>query len=393
MHRGNVTSRSANAKSAPLRLANSFRTPEAFSNTESRLLVSQDLRHKDRPSARVRNRNPSFLHLIQGAIAGMIFLAVVLLTSACSLYGTTAFFARLSSFHLGALPAIGLEGLPTDSNSSATLFRGFQSALLRAESPYVRAVQNLLSPEECRHLISLAGPGGAQLEASGSRDQALGGAQRLVQYLFPARTSRGLWLSRASLGGAELDAVAAVRDRAWQLTGLSDGYGEELYLIRYQKGEHYAPHFDWLGCPCLGARVDVTNPRGPRLHGLGRKSAGGRKPPSNDRAATMIVFLSDVEGFADAGEWIGGETLFPVAGGGGFAVRPRAGDALLWMNCKLNGTSGAAFDPPTLALGNHASIRQRCAGKDPHSLHAGAPILRGEKWILTLWIYQHPLGK
>lgn len=68
------------------------------------------------------------------------------------------------------------------------------------------------------------------------------------------------------------------------------------------------------------------------------------------RFATMIVYLYEPED--------GGATIFPNIA---IAVKPNAGDAILWYNTKLNN------DP------------------DPLVAHAGCPVWRGEKMIGTFW--------
>ena len=59
----------------------------------------------------------------------------------------------------------------------------------------------------------------------------------------------------------------------------------------------------------------------------------------------------------------GGKTSFPKLSLG---FDPKVGDALCWWN--VNG-----------------------AGKeDPATLHAGEPVLQGEKWALNLWFREKP---
>lgn len=46
-----------------------------------------------------------------------------------------------------------------------------------------------------------------------------------------------------------------------------------------------------------------------------------------------------------------------------FTVKPKKGDALLFYSLHLDGTT------------------------DEHSLHAGCPVIKGEKWSATKWIH------
>jgi prolyl 4-hydroxylase len=76
---------------------------------------------------------------------------------------------------------------------------------------------------------------------------------------------------------------------------------------------------------------------------------------ANQRMKTVLVYLN--EGFE------GGETLFVA---NGLKVAPRAGDAILFDNATPNGEV------------------------DPHSRHAGLPVIRGTKWLATRWIRALP---
>lgn len=77
----------------------------------------------------------------------------------------------------------------------------------------------------------------------------------------------------------------------------------------------------------------------------------------NQRVLTMLVYLNE--------DYTGGETLFLKTG---VKVRGNAGDGLLFRNAAPDGTP------------------------DPDSLHAGLPVITGEKFIASRWIRQKPFG-
>ena len=77
----------------------------------------------------------------------------------------------------------------------------------------------------------------------------------------------------------------------------------------------------------------------------------------NQRVLTFLVYLND--------DFDGGETCFMHSG---LAVKGRTGDGLMFRNADHDGRS------------------------DPHSQHAGLPVLRGEKYVASRWIRQRPFG-
>eukprot|EP00899_Mesostigma_viride_P000751 jgi/Mesvir1/10677/Mv13768-RA.1 len=155
------------------------------------------------------------------------------------------------------------------------------------------------------------------------------------------RTSSGAFLARG-----QDPVVVRIEKRIADVTHIPAENGEGLHVLRYQSTQKYDAHFDYFHDP-----KNVQN--------------GG------NRLATVLMYLTDVEE--------GGETLFPSARGfdrklverddlsecakGGLAVKPKKGDALLFYSLKFNGD------------------------KDLSSLHAGCPVIRGEKWSATKWIH------
>lgn len=113
--------------------------------------------------------------------------------------------------------------------------------------------------------------------------------------------------------------------------------GEGFAVLRYGMGDEYRPHFDYFP------------PQNPGSHLLMER--GGQ------RFSTLIVYLNDVDA--------GGETHFPDAG---ISVHPRKGNAVYFQYANAAG---------------HV---------DPMSLHAGRPVLAGEKWIMTKWSRQRKYG-
>lgn len=123
--------------------------------------------------------------------------------------------------------------------------------------------------------------------------------------------------------------------RLCRLLDLPFANAEPLSLLRYQPDQEYRPHRDYLTPSSLATEE-------------------GRR--SGQRTHTVFVYLTDVER--------GGETDFPE-----LAVRisPRLGRAVMFRNVDVDGRP------------------------DPRTLHAGMPVIEGEKWLGTLWLRERPV--
>ena len=111
-----------------------------------------------------------------------------------------------------------------------------------------------------------------------------------------------------------------------QLTNIPAENQEPLQILHYRPGGEYKPHFDAF-------------------------PAGGEALKQGNRMATLILYLNTVPQ--------GGGTAFPKLGVEAAAV---AGCGAFFLNLDKD--------------------------KKPHplSLHAGLPVLSGEKWIVTCWM-------
>ena len=138
------------------------------------------------------------------------------------------------------------------------------------------------------------------------------------------RTSQGMFFQRG-----ESQLIARIERRLAHLLDWPVENGEGLQILRYAPGAEYKPHYDYF---------DPNEPGTPSI--LRR---GGQ------RVATVVMYLNEPDG--------GGATVFPDAG---FECLPVRGNAVFF-------NYGRA----------HPSSR---------SLHAGAPVLGGEKWIATKWL-------
>ncbi|HEY6816384.1 MAG TPA: 2OG-Fe(II) oxygenase [Croceibacterium sp.] len=124
--------------------------------------------------------------------------------------------------------------------------------------------------------------------------------------------------------------VAGLQKRIDDLLGFDHAYGETVQGQRYLQGQQFRPHFDWF---TPGTAIWQTE-----------------QPRGGQRAFTAMAYLNAVEE--------GGATAFPQLG---MAVPPRPGTLLIWNNADEDGVP------------------------NPMTLHAGAPVTRGAKYIVTKW--------
>lgn len=154
------------------------------------------------------------------------------------------------------------------------------------------------------------------------------------------RTSTGTFLTKH--GNPTLDWL---EKRVAAVSFIPQGNGEAWNILNYRYSQHYDSHMDSFD---------------PKEYG----------PQPSQRIATVIVYLSDVEG--------GGQTVFKREGSknankaitnwtscdvdGGLVYQPRMGDAVLFWSVRPDGEI------------------------DPHSLHGSCPVTKGDKWIAVKWI-------
>jgi prolyl 4-hydroxylase len=139
-----------------------------------------------------------------------------------------------------------------------------------------------------------------------------------------ARTSDGMFFERA-----EFPLCARIEARIGALLRWPVENGEGLQVLRYRAGAEYRPHYDYF---------DPGQPGTPAL--LRR---GGQ------RVASLVCYLNTPAR--------GGATIFPDVG---LEVAPVKGNAVFF-----------SYDRP------HPSTK---------SLHGGAPVIEGEKWVATKWV-------
>ncbi|NII12284.1 2-oxoglutarate-dependent dioxygenase [Oleiagrimonas sp. C23AA] len=146
------------------------------------------------------------------------------------------------------------------------------------------------------------------------------------QQLDPRRTNNGMFFN---LGETEL--LERIEQRIAELVELPVSHGEGMQILNYQRHQQYEPHWDWFD---------------PKQQGFSQVTAHG-----GQRVASIIMYLNTPTR--------GGGTHFPHVD---LTVTARRGSAVYF-----------AYE-----------------GGDKPSLHAGLPVLEGEKWIATKWLRERP---
>jgi prolyl 4-hydroxylase len=150
------------------------------------------------------------------------------------------------------------------------------------------------------------------------------------QVLSEMRTSTGMFIERGSH-----EVCSRIERRIARLLNWPIENGESIQVLNYKPGAQYRPHHDYFCNSAPGAPVLLQR--------------GGQ------RVGTLLMYLNTPEE--------GGGTTFPDVG---LEVAPVKGNAVFF-----------SYDRP------HASTK---------TLHGGAPVITGEKWVATKWLRQRPIA-
>ncbi|AOZ92698.1 2OG-Fe(II) oxygenase [Paenibacillus crassostreae] len=123
----------------------------------------------------------------------------------------------------------------------------------------------------------------------------------------------------------ENETVTRIEKRFSQIMNIPVENSDGLQILLYTPGQEYQPHYDFF--------------------------AETSRASTNNRISTLVMYLNDVED--------GGETTFPMLN---LSIFPSKGMAVyfeyFYSNHELNDLT----------------------------LHAGTPVIKGEKWVATMWM-------
>ncbi|MDQ0271738.1 2OG-Fe(II) oxygenase [Cytobacillus purgationiresistens] len=129
---------------------------------------------------------------------------------------------------------------------------------------------------------------------------------------------------------SENDTIIKIEKRISAIMNIPMEHGDGIQILKYTPGQEYKAHYDFFSS---------TN-----------------RASLNNRISTIVIYLNDVEQ--------GGETFFPKLN---FSVSPRKGMALYFEY-----------------FYNDTDLNEQ-------TLHGGAPVITGEKWVATQWMRRQRL--
>lgn len=200
--------------------------------------------------------------------------------------------------------------------------RALPAAQTRSARPRIVALPGLLQADECIYAALKGMPMLRPARVVGPDGQST---------VDPIRSNE-----TAKFGLLEADAVVQSLDlRVAAALGHPAENGEGLALLRYQVGQQYLPHCDWIDPAREATKADLER--------------------WGQRIVTGIVYLNDA--------FQGGATAFPELG---LEFRGGVGDAFIWDNVLPDGAV------------------------DPLSRHTGQPPTQGMKYLLSKWMRDRP---
>jgi len=153
--------------------------------------------------------------------------------------------------------------------------------------PWVLAFDDFLTAEECNHLIQQGYDKGYE-RSTGVGELQIDGTNKAVK--STSRTSTNAWCTDECYNTTT---TKTILNRIETITGIPETNGEYLQLLRYEAGQFYSSHHDYL-------ENDLKYPWGPRI-------------------LTFYLYLNDVVR--------GGGTRFTDLD---LMVTPKRGSAILW---------------------------------------------------------------
>mmetsp|Transcript_15187 Transcript_15187/g.32955 ORF Transcript_15187/g.32955 Transcript_15187/m.32955 type:complete len:526 (-) Transcript_15187:286-1863(-) len=197
------------------------------------------------------------------------------------------------------------------------------------DGPWIVVLENFISDEEADVLIAAGYKKGYQRSSDVGIENPDGTHEEEVS---DGRTSTNAWCDEEMCDKDPV--IGQVVDRIAHATKTEVGNSEHLQLLRYEPGQYYKKHHDYIEY-----QQDL---------------------PSGVRMLTLFLYLNDVEE--------GGGTGFPLLD---ITVQPKKGSALLWPSV----------------------LDQSPEDKDWRTDHEALPVIKGIKYGANAWIHTRDYRK
>ena len=244
------------------------------------------------------------------------FLTQALESELLALQGDGAASANAATSAISPVP----EPLGLDWPSVVSTPDRDVQVLFSLDHPRVVLFGGLLADSECDALVAMAQ---ARIEASHVIDLQTGHTRQ-----DDGRSSSGMAFSRG-----ENSLLQKLESRIAALLRWPLDHGEAIQVLRYQVGQEYRPHHDYVDPSKAGAAPFLAR--------------GGQ------RVGSLVMYLNTPAR--------GGGTNFPDAK---LEIAAHKGNAVFFSYGRPDPTTG--------------------------TLHGGMPVLAGEKWVATKWLREFP---
>lgn len=191
-----------------------------------------------------------------------------------------------------------------------------------SDSPWIITIDDFLTPEECDAFIKLGSERG-YLASKDLGPRKFDGTYHEIT--SPGLTSKNTWCLDECYNNT---ITVNVLQKVVNLTGVPEANLEYLQLLRYEVGQFYQTHHDYV-----------------EYHEKRRQGV---------RILTVYFYLNDVES--------GGGTNFPLLN---VTVMPKRGRVLVWPSV----------------------LNENPSAKDVRTDHQALPVLRGQKYGANTWLH------
>jgi len=233
-------------------------------------------------------------------------------------------------------PAVQGVSIPDEKPQATGMFDEINWAVVRAvlteppvpeapkpnilsQDPYIATFSGFVTEDEADYVVAMAS---RHVTPSQVMDPISG---KQIEDPYRSSSDMRFWHTFQDL------VIFCINLRISKITGEPMSHQEMLGVLRYEPGQQYKPHGDYLLPDMQGRNPEVDR--------------------SGQRIKTFLIYLND--------NYVGGETEFVNID---LRARGAKGEGLVFHNVSDDGIP------------------------NPKTIHAGRPVTGGVKWLTTMWI-------